>query len=298
VTAVTIAAGSGAARALEGDRASIAAAPKTDLGDMLLAIDVGNTNTVFALYRDRDPVGQWRLSTNRERTAEEYAAALIQLMRLKGYSHEQVGAIVISSVVPQAVMALRWMGRDFFACRPFVVGEDIDCPIKVNLPNPREVGADRVVNAVAAKQRYRPPLIIVDFGTATTFDVVDEAGDYVGGVIAPGVNLSLEALHRAAAKLPRIAVEAPEKVIGRSTVLAMQSGVFWGYVGLIEGLVGRIQNEYGRPMEVVATGGLAPLFAKRCPALHHIDRDLTMAGLLEIYAMNRELIRSGKKETA
>jgi type III pantothenate kinase len=265
---------------------------------MLLAIDVGNTNTVFALYRDQEPVGQWRLSTNRERTAEEYAAALIQLMRLKGFSHEQVDAVVISSVVPQAVIGLRWMSRDFFACRAFVVGEDLDYPIKINLNNPREVGADRVVNAVAAKKRYQPPLIIVDFGTATTFDVVDEEGSYCGGAIAPGINLSLEALHRAAAKLPRIAVEPPESVIGRSTVGAMQSGVFWGYVGLIEGLVARIRTEFGQPMTVIGTGGLAPLFAKRCAALQHIDRDLTMAGLLEIYDMNRELIRSGKEQTA
>jgi type III pantothenate kinase len=265
---------------------------------MLLAIDVGNTNTVFALYRNRDLVGQWRLSTNRDRTAEEYAAALIQLMRLKGFSHDAVGAIVISSVVPQAVMALRWMGRDFFACRPFVVGEDLDYPIGVNLANPREAGADRMVNAVAAKQRYRPPLIIVDFGTATTFDVVDAAGDYSGGAIAPGINLSLEALHRAAAKLPRIAVEPPESVIGTSTISAMQSGVFWGYVGLIEGLIGRIQAEYGKAMTVIATGGLAPLFAKRCPVLQHIDRNLTMAGLLEMYALNRDLIRSGRGQNA
>jgi type III pantothenate kinase len=254
---------------------------------MLLAIDVGNTNTVFALYRGDELVGQWRLSTNRERTAEEYAAALIQLMRLKGWSHEQVGAVVISSVVPQAVIGLRWMSRDFFGCRAFVVGEDLDYPIKINLNN-------RVVNAVAARKRYPPPLIIVDFGTATTFDVVNDEGSYCGGAIAPGINLSLEALHRAAAKLPRIAVEPPESVIGTSTISAMQSGVFWGYVGLIEGLVGRIQAEYGRPMTVIATGGLAPLFAKRCAAVHHIDRDLTMAGLLEMYALNRDLIRSGK----
>ena len=158
---------------------------------MLLAIDVGNTNTVFALYRDDELVGQWRLSTNRERTAEEYAAALIQLMRLKGYSHEQVGAVVISSVVPQAVIGLRWMSRDFFGCRAFVVGEDLDYPIKINLNNPREVGADRVVNALAARKRYSPPLIIVDFGTATTFDVVNDEGSYCGGAIAPGINLSL-----------------------------------------------------------------------------------------------------------
>lgn len=255
---------------------------------MLLAIDVGNTNTVFALYRERELVGQWRLSTNRERTAEEYAAALIQLMALKGHSHQEVSAVLISSVVPQAVIPLRWMVRDFFPCRAFVVGEDIDIPIRIKLNNPREVGADRVVNAVAATKRYSPPLIIVDFGTATTFDVVDDEGAYCGGAIAPGINLSIEALHRAAAKLPRIALEAPENVIGRSTVGAMQSGIFWGYVGLIEGLVARIKDEYGKQMTVLATGGLAPLFVKRCPALQHLDRDLTMAGLLEIYERNRE----------
>ena len=206
--------------------------------------------------------------------------------------------MVISSVVPQAVMPLRWMSRDFFGCRAFVVGEDLDYPMPIKLNDPREVGADRVVNAVAAARRYQPPLIIVDFGTATTFDVVDDEGAYCGGAIAPGINLSLEALHRAAAKLPRIAVEPPENVIGTSTIRAMQSGVFWGYVGLIEGLVGRIQAEYGEPMTVIATGGLAPLFANRCPVLQHIDRDLTMAGLLEIYAINRELIRSGKRPAA
>jgi type III pantothenate kinase len=264
---------------------------------MLLAIDVGNTNTVFALYRERDLVGQWRLSTNRERTAEEYAAALIQLMALKGISPDQIGAVVISSVVPQAVLPLRWMSRDFFGCKAFAVGEDLDYPIPIALNNPREVGADRVVNAVAALDRYPPPLVIVDFGTATTFDVVDAEGVYMGGVIAPGINLSLEALHRAAAKLPRIAVEPPASVIGRSTVAAMQSGVFWGYVGLIDGLVSRIKEEYGRPMTVVATGGLAPLFVKRCASLEHLDRDLTMAGLLSIYERNRDLVRSGKGQT-
>jgi type III pantothenate kinase len=261
---------------------------------MLLAIDVGNTNTVFALYRERQLVGQWRLSTNRERTADEYAAALIQLMGLKGEGPTGVNAIMISSVVPQAVMPLRWMSRDHFGCRAFLVGEDLDYPIPVKLNNPHEVGADRIVNAVGAKARYPLPLVIVDFGTATTFDVVDEDGAYAGGAIAPGINLSLEALHRAAAKLPRIALEPPENVIGKSTVGAMQSGVFYGYMGLIEGLVGRIQAEYGKPMTVLATGGLAPLFVKRCSALTHLDRDLTMTGLVEIYEMNRDLVRSGK----
>jgi type III pantothenate kinase len=269
------------------------AAPQHDSGtpSMLLAIDVGNTNTVFALYRERELVGQWRLSTVRERTAEEYAAALIQLMALRGVGHGDVAAVIISSVVPQAIVPLRWMARDFFACRAFVVGEDLDYPIPVRLPNPKEVGADRVVNAVGACQLYRPPLVIVDFGTATTFDIVDRDGAYCGGVIAAGINLSLESLARAAAKLPRIAVAAPERVIGRSTVEAMQSGVYWGYVGLIEGLLRRIEEEYGQPMTVVATGGLASLFAKGCPALAHVHPELTMLGLLEIYELNRPVIR-------
>ncbi len=258
---------------------------------MLLAIDVGNTNTVFAIYRERTPLGQWRLATNRERTSDEYAAALIQLMELKQLSHEDVDAVVISSVVPQAVIPLRWMSRDFFRREATVVGEDLEVPISIDIDNPREVGADRVVNAVGALLRYPPPLIIVDFGTATTFDIVDHKGAYIGGVIAAGINLSLEALSRAAAKLPRIAVAAPGRVIGRSTVGAMQSGVYWGYVGLIEGLVARIKQEFGGPMTVVATGGLAPLFANGTDAIAHVDPDLTMAGLLEIYERNRERIQ-------
>lgn len=265
---------------------------------MLLAIDVGNTNTVFALYREKERAGQWRLSTNRERTAEEYAAAVIQLMTLGGVDHREVQAVIISSVVPQAVVPLRWMSRDFFACKAFVVGEDLEFPMPIRLNNPREVGADRVVNALAAVRRYAPPLIVVDFGTATTFDVVDEDGAYAGGAIAPGIGLSIEALHRAAAKLPRIAVEPPETVIGRSTVGAMQSGIFWGYAGLIEGLVERIQKEYGKPMTTIATGGLAPLFVKRVAALQHLDRDLTMAGLLEIYEINRTVIDAARGSVA
>lgn len=265
---------------------------------MLLAIDVGNTNTVFAVYRDRDHLGQWRISTNRERTADEYTALLAQLMSVKGLGPLDIGAILISSVVPQAVTPLRWMCRDFLRCGAHVVGEDLGYPIPILLDNPHEVGADRVVNAVAATKRYEPPLIIIDFGTATTFDVVDEAGAYRGGVITAGLNLSLEALSRAAARLPRVAVAAPERVIGRSTVEAMQSGVYWGYIGLIEGLVARIQREFGRPMRVVATGGLAPLFAGGCEAIGHFDPDLTMAGLLEIYELNRDLIRCRPEEAA
>jgi len=250
---------------------------------LLLAIDVGNTNTVFALYREREPMGQWRISTVRERTADEYAAALTQLMALKGFGQFDVGAAVISSVVPQALMPLKSMCREFFDCIAKVVGENLAVTIPVVIENPREVGADRLVNAVAAHSRYGGPLIVVDFGTATTFDVVDRDGRYCGGVIATGVNLSLEALHRAAAKLPRIAVEPPPQVIGSSTVTAMQSGVYWGYVSLVEGMVERIKREFGEPMKVIATGGLAGLFAGATDVIEHQDRDLTMAGLVELF---------------
>jgi type III pantothenate kinase len=258
-------------------------------GPLLLAIDVGNTNTVFALYRDREPQGQWRISTVRERTADEYAAALTQLMTLKGFEPRDVGAAVISIVVPQALAPLRSMCREFFDCEAKVVGENLGVTIAISVESPREVGADRLVNAVAAHSRYQGPLIVVDFGTATTFDVVDADGAYCGGVIAAGINLSLEALARAAAKLPRIAVERPDHVIGTSTVSAMQSGVFWGYVSLIEGVVARIKSEFGQPMTVIATGGLAGLFAGATEIIEHVDRDLTMAGLVELFYADRPL---------
>ncbi len=256
---------------------------------MLLAIDVGNTNTVFAIFEGRERMGQWRLSTKADRTADEYAAALSQLMGLKDIDYRAVSAIIISSVVPLAITPLRWMSRDFFGCTAYVVHQDLALPIQIKINNPQEVGADRVVNAVAAQQRYDLPLVIVDFGTATTFDVVDEDGAYCGGAIAPGVNLALHALHNAAASLPRIAVEVPPNVIGRSTITAMRSGIYWGYVGLIEGLIERIEKEYGKHMKVVATGGLAPLFAQGCPRIAHVDNDLTMDGLLEIYERNSDL---------
>jgi type III pantothenate kinase len=256
---------------------------------LLLAIDVGNTNTVFALYRERHALGQWRISTMRERTADEYAAALTQLMALKGYRHDDVGAAAISSVVPQALPPLKSMCREFFNCVARVVGEDLGVTIPVLIENPREVGADRLVNAVAAHARYRGPLIVVDFGTATTFDVIDEEGRYCGGVIATGINLSLEALHRAAAKLPRVAVERPPRVIGTSTVTAMQSGVFWGYVSMVEGVVARIKEEFGAEMKVIATGGLAGLFADATPVIEQVDRDLTVAGLVELFYADRPL---------
>ena len=254
---------------------------------LLLAIDVGNTNTVFALYRERQALGQWRISTVRERTADEYAAALTQLMALKGFGQGDIDAAAIASVVPQALTPLKSMCQEFFNCTAKVVGENLGISVQVAIDNPREVGADRLVNAVAAQSRYGGPLIVVDFGTATTFDVIDREGRYCGGVIATGINLSLEALHRAAAKLPRIAVERPPSVIGSSTVTAMQSGVYWGYVSLIEGMVARIKAEFGEPMKVIATGGLAGLFAGATEVIEHVDRDLTMAGLVELFYANR-----------
>ena len=261
---------------------------------MLLLIDVGNTNTVFALYNERKPLGQWRLSTNRHRTASEYGALLIQLLEIKQFDYKRINAVVISSVVPAALQPLRWMAEEFFSCHAFVVGDDIEYGIINKLNNPSEAGSDRLVNALAAVHRFEPPLIIVDFGTATTFDIVDDDGAFIGGIIAPGVNLSIEALHNAAAKLPRIAIEPPASVIGRSTVGAMQSGVYWGYLAMIDGLNDRIVEEYGKPMQILATGGLAPLFEQHSRTIQHIERDLTMAGLVEIYLNNRERIRAGK----
>jgi type III pantothenate kinase len=254
---------------------------------LLLAIDVGNTNTVFALYEERELRGQWRLSTRRNRTADEYAAALTQLMSLAGLGRTVVDAAIMTSVVPEAVMPIRWMCADVFATKVRVIGDDITLEIPVRIDNPREVGSDRLVNAVGAHARYPGAVIVVDFGTATNFDIVDAEGGFCGGIIAPGVNLSLEALHQAAAKLPRVAIERPESVIGRSTVGAMRSGVYWGYVGLIEGIVARTKAEFGEPMTVVATGGLAVLFDEATDVIELVDRDLTMTGLLEIHQQER-----------
>ena len=254
---------------------------------MLLAIDCGNTNTVFAVFEGDSCRAQWRASTNAERTADEYAIWLTQLMALKGLAAADIDAAIVATVVPQALFNLRSLCREYFGAEALVVGEDnVELGIEVRIDRPLDVGADRLVNAVAAHASYPGPLVIIDFGTATTFDVVDADGAYLGGIIAPGVNLSLEALHMAAAKLPHIAVDRPEKVIGTGTIAAMQSGVYWGYVGLIDGLVGRVREEFGKPMTVVATGGLAPLFAKGTAVIEHTDPDLTIRGLLEVHRRN------------
>lgn len=251
---------------------------------MLLAIDVGNTNTVFAVFDGDALKGQWRSATETRRTADEHAVWLDHLLHRGSLSLESIDAAVVSSVVPQAVFSLRLFCEHYCRCTPLVVGEPgVELGIRVNVDRPGEVGADRLVNAVAAHLRHQGALIILDFGTATTFDAVSASGDYEGGVIAPGINLSLEALHRAAAQLPRIAVQAPPRVIGKSTVPAMQSGIYWGYVGLIEGIVSRMKQEFGVPSTTIATGGLAPLFASATETIERVDPDLTILGLLEIH---------------
>ncbi|MBI5165089.1 MAG: type III pantothenate kinase [Magnetospirillum sp.] len=254
---------------------------------MLLAIDCGNTNIVFAVFDGEEVKGEWRASTTTGRTADELGVWLNQLLGIAGLNRQDITAAIIASVVPAMVFGLKTMCRRYFACEPLVVGDEgVDLGLAVHLDRPEEVGADRLVNAVAAHQGYRGPMVVIDFGTATTFDVVDAAGNYCGGAIAPGINLSLEALHMAAAKLPRVAIGRPKQVIGKATVPAMQSGIFWGYVGLIEGLVRRIESEFGTAMTVVATGGLAPLFADATPVIHHLDPDLTLRGLLLIHRRN------------
>ncbi|MGA7674369.1 MAG: type III pantothenate kinase [Rhizomicrobium sp.] len=256
---------------------------------MLLAIDAGNTNIVFAVSDGKDIRAEWRAVTKTTRTADEYAVLLAPLLSLKGLSFSDFDAAIIATVVPAALFDLRQLGRRYLNCDPLVVGDpSVDLGIEVRIDRPEAVGADRLVNAVAAHERYKGALIVVDFGTATTFDIIGENGDYEGGVIAPGVNLSAEALHKAAAMLPRVAVTRTQAVIGKDTVPAMQSGLYWGYIGLVEGLVARIKEEYGKPMTVIATGGLAKVFYRQTPAIDHHDPDLTIRGLVQIYARNAE----------
>jgi type III pantothenate kinase len=254
---------------------------------MLLAIDAGNTNIVFALYEGETMRAQWRAVTQVSRTADEYAVWLSQLMTLEGLYLADLDAAIIATVVPAVLFDLRDLCRKYLNTEPMLVGDPtLDLGPKPNVDRPETVGADRLCNTVAAHARYKGAVIVVDFGTATNFDIVSQEGAFDGSVIAPGANLSIEALHQAAALLPRVAIHRAQKVIGRDTITSMQSGVYWGYVGLIGGLIDRIKREYGRPMTVVATGGLSHLFRPDLPAIDHIDPDLTMRGLMLIHARN------------
>lgn len=256
---------------------------------MLLAIDAGNTNTVFALIDGGEIVQQWRLSTDDQRTIDEYTVWISQLMMLNDRTESDITGAIIASVVPQVVWPLSKLCTTYFRCTPMIVGTpEVNLGIGVRVNNPHEVGADRLVNAVAADHIYGGPLVVVDFGTATTFDVVGDDGAYLGGLICPGINLSLSALHQAAAKLPRIAVTAPNSkhITGKTTQEAMQFGIFWGYVSMIEGLVQRLKAEHSPSLKVLATGGLAAIFANRTDAIDQVAGELTLEGLRLIHERN------------
>jgi type III pantothenate kinase len=255
---------------------------------MLLAIEQGNTNTMFAIHDGSSWVAQWRSATESTRTADEYVVWLSQLLSMQGLGFRAIDAVIISSVVPQSIFNLRNLSRRYFNVEPIVIGENAKLGIDVRIEKPSEAGADRLVNAIGAGMVYKGPLIVIDSGTATTFDIVGNDGAFEGGIIAPGINLSMQALHEAAAKLPRIAIQRPagNRIVGTDTVSAMQSGVFWGYISLIEGLVSRIKAERGEPMTVIATGGVASLFEGATDSIDHFDSDLTIRGLLEIYRRN------------
>jgi type III pantothenate kinase len=253
---------------------------------MLLAIDAGNTNLVFAVIDGREIKARWRIATDPRRTADEYSVWLHQLLALEGLSREDIGAVMVGTVVPRATHNLEVLASKYFGVSALIAGQGKAAwPIAFDVDEPQNVGADRALNAIAAHAKYKGNLIIVDFGTATTFDVVDSAGAYKGGIIAPGLNLSLDALVNAAAKLPRIAIEEPkgDNVIGRTTESQMLAGIYWGYVAMIEGLLGRLKAEIGGAVTVVGTGGLATLFAKRTDLFDAVEPDLTIRGLSLLY---------------
>ncbi|PEQ13392.1 pantothenate kinase [Novosphingobium sp. PC22D] len=249
---------------------------------MLLAIDAGNTNVVFALFEGRKIIGRWRIATDARRTGDEYAVWLMQLLAIRGVEPRQVTQVIISTVVPRALHNIGVLCRNYFGIEPLVAGQGAaDYAIDIDVDEPRSLGADRAVNAVAAHAKYPGDLILVDFGTATTFDAIDFNGAYKGGIIAPGINLSLDALVGNTAMLPRIAIDVPQttSVIGRNTEDQMLIGVFWGYVAMMEGLIARMRAEIGRPAKVVATGGLAVLFDEAVDFFDAVDPDLTIEGL-------------------
>ena len=254
---------------------------------MLLAIDQGNTNTKFAIHDGSRWVAQWRTATEAARTADEYAAWLNHLLNLEGLNLADLGSCIIATVVPQSLFNLRNLARRCLKTEPLVVGENAELGFAVRINKPSEAGADRLVGAAGAHCAYPGDLILVGSGTATTFDIIAADGGLEGCAIAPGINLSMEALHAAASKLPRVAIQRPDHVIGKDTVESMQAGVYWGYVALIEGLIDRIKAEYGRPMTVIGTGGVASLFHGATDKIDVFDPDVNIRGLLEIWRRNQ-----------
>jgi len=254
---------------------------------MLLAIDAGNTNVVFALLKDGKVVARWRIATDPRRTADEYAVWLSQLLNLEGFQRSDVTGVIIATVVPRALHNLQVLASKYFGGEALIAGQPpVEWGIEIDVKEPQSLGADRAINTIAAHALHPGDLIVVDFGTATTFDVVDYTGAYKGGIIAPGINLSLDALVTAAAKLPRIAIEAPSgdcSVIGRDTVSQMHIGIYWGYVAMMEGLIARMKAEIGRPVKVIATGGLAVLFESHTKVFDTVEPDLTIQGLAMLW---------------
>ncbi|RAL23190.1 type III pantothenate kinase [Thermoflavimicrobium daqui] len=254
---------------------------------MLLVIDVGNTNTIFGIYEQKKLLFHWRVKSDQQATEDEYAMVLNSLMDYKGIAFKQIAGMIISSVVPPLTFTLRKLAEKYLGIEPIILGPGVKTGLNIKYDSPKEVGADRIANAVAAIHLYSSPVIIVDFGTAITFCLVDESGNYQGGAIVPGVKISVEALYQQAAKLTHIEIVKPESVIGRNTVSAMQSGIFYGYVGMVDGIVGHMKLLLNKQPKVIATGGMAELI---CSGTHQIDvvhPFLTLEGLRLIYEKNR-----------
>jgi type III pantothenate kinase len=254
---------------------------------MILAFDVGNTNIVIGVFRNAKLLTHWRIRTDKLGTCDEYGMLLASLFNYDGLNMKDIKAVVISSVVPSLMMELESVSEKYFSCKPLIVGPGVKTGLAIKYENPREVGADRVVNAVAAFHKYGGPLIIVDFGTATTFCVVNEHGDYLGGAISPGVSIATDALVTRASKLPRVELTKPKSIIGKNTIASMQAGIIYGFVGQVEGIINRMKQEIGTEVQVVATGGLAAIIAKETDVIDIIDDFLTLDGLNLIYELNR-----------
>ncbi len=254
---------------------------------MLLAVDIGNSDIMLGVFRGEELRATWQMATSIERRADEYAALLLNLLHHQGLDVPDIKEVALCSVVPPLTATFEDLFQRYFRISPLVVGAGVKTGVRIRMDNPREVGADRIANAAAAHHLYREPVIIADLGTATTFDTVSKEGDYLGGVIAPGIGIAAEALFTRAAMLPRVKLTRPQKTIGTNTITAMQSGIVFGYVGLIEGIVARLQKELGEKTRVIATGGYAETIAKETTVIDEVNPNLTLIGLRLIYLMNK-----------
>ncbi|WP_368653570.1 type III pantothenate kinase [Ornithinibacillus sp. 4-3] len=254
---------------------------------MIFVIDIGNTNTVLGVFEEEQLKYEWRIKTDRYKTADEFAVLIKSLFDYKGVLFSDVTDIIISSVVPPIMASLEMMCKNYFQIKPMIIGKNMKTNLKMLYPNPQEIGADRIVNAVGAIEKYDGPIVIIDFGTATTYCYINENKEYVGGIISPGITISMEALYQKAAKLPKIDIQRPDRIIGQSTIEAMQSGVFYGYIAQVDGIVQRIKKEWKTEPTVIATGGLAPLLVKASETIDVVDQYLTLNGLYLIYKNNK-----------